>query len=67
MDDKKGYLVLTRRDGESIQIQDTSQPESPTIEITLIHWHGESPRIAIAAPKHFRIMRSELLEKRDDK
>jgi carbon storage regulator CsrA len=67
MTDKNGYLVLTRRDGESVQIQDQSSPDSPIIEITLIHYCGESPRLAISAPKHFKIMRSELLDMSDKK
>ena len=48
-------LVLTRDRDESIDI-------GPDIRITLVRTQGRRARIAIEAPQHVRIMRSELNE-----
>ncbi|MRN54288.1 carbon storage regulator CsrA [Paenibacillus monticola] len=46
-------LVLTRKKGESIIIQDN-------IEITILSVDGDSIRVGISAPKHVDIFRQEV-------
>lgn len=46
-------LVLSRKKGESIIIQDQ-------IEVTLLGVEGDTVRIGISAPKHVDIFRKEL-------
>lgn len=46
-------LVLTRKKGESIIIQDN-------IEITILSVEGDSIRVGISAPKHVDIFRQEV-------
>lgn len=47
-------LVLSRRKGESIIIQDQ-------IEITVLEVDGDTVKIGIAAPREIEILRKELL------
>lgn len=46
-------LVLTRKKGESIVIQDN-------IEVTVLSVEGETVKIGISAPKHVDIFRQEI-------
>ncbi|MNH33323.1 hypothetical protein D3C79_938260 [compost metagenome] len=46
-------LVLTRKKGESIVIQDN-------IEVTVLSVDGETVKIGISAPKHVDIFRQEV-------
>ncbi len=46
-------LVLTRKKGESIIIQDN-------IEITILSVDGDSIKVGISAPKHVDIFRQEV-------
>jgi carbon storage regulator len=47
-------LVLSRKKGQSIVIQDD-------IEITVLEVEGDLIKIGISAPKHVQIVRKELL------
>jgi carbon storage regulator len=47
-------LVLSRKKGQSIVIQDD-------IEITVLEVEGDMIKIGITAPKHVQIVRKELL------
>lgn len=50
-----GTLILGRRVGESIQIGDD-------ITVTFVEFHGHSQiRLSIKAPKHVKVVRTELL------
>lgn len=46
-------LVLTRKKGESIVIQDQ-------IELTILNVDGDTVKVGIAAPKHVDIFRKEV-------
>lgn len=48
-------LVLSRKKGESIVIQDE-------IEITVLGVEGDTVRIGISAPRHIDILRKEVYE-----
>lgn len=48
-------LVLSRKKGQSIVIQDT-------IEITVLEIEGDTIKLGIQAPKNVPILRKELLE-----
>ncbi|MEQ9411442.1 MAG: carbon storage regulator CsrA [Fuerstiella sp.] len=49
-------LVLSRKPGESIQIDDD-------IFVTVAEVRGGRVRLAISAPRHVRIVRKEILER----
>jgi carbon storage regulator len=49
-----GFLVLTRRDSESVMIGDD-------IEITVLEVVGASVKIGISAPRAVKVLRSELV------
>ena len=49
-----GFLVLTRRDSESVMIGDD-------IEITVLGVAGAAVRIGISAPRTVKVLRSELV------
>lgn len=53
----KGNLVLSRKFGESISIGDD-------IEVKILRNAGGVVRIAVEAPKHIRVLRSELKQNR---
>lgn len=52
-------LVLTRKRNESIVIFVGAE----TIVLTIENVQGERAKIGIEAPRHFQIMRGELLER----
>lgn len=54
-----GYLVLSRKVGEKIDI---TAPGGQRLEIVLAELRGDKARIGIAAPKDFRINRREITE-----
>jgi carbon storage regulator len=49
-----GFLVLTRRDRESVMIGDD-------IEITVLEVAGAAVRIGISAPRSVKVLRSEIV------
>lgn len=49
-----GFLVLTRRDSESVMIGDD-------IEITVLEVAGAAVKIGISAPRAVKVLRSELV------
>lgn len=57
---KNGNLVLTRRFGEAIQIDVGG--EIVTVSVASIN--GKICRLAINAPKHVQVLRTELLERK---
>lgn len=50
-------LTLTRRTGQTIQIGDD-------ITVTVVGIRGNNARIAISAPKHIAVDRSEIAERK---
>lgn len=48
-------LVLSRRDGESIQLGDD-------VEIVIIKSKGKTTQLGIKAPRDMKVLRSELID-----
>ena len=57
-------LVLTRKEGESIVIE---QPGGEPIVITIAKLRAGSVRVGIDAPKHVHILRAEIVDKAKEK
>ena len=53
-------LVLTRKDGQSIQI---TTPDNHVINIMITRAEHGKAKIGIDAPAYYSVMREELLEK----
>lgn len=51
-------LVLTRKDGESVQIGDE-------VRVTILRISGNRVTVGIEAPKQVQVVRTELLESDD--
>lgn len=57
--EKRGNLVLSRFPDESIEIGE--------VTVTIVEVRGDQVRLAIKAPKHVEVMRTELGPKRKGK
>ena len=59
--DGNGVLTLGRRAGESVLIY----ADGLVIEVVMVEIRGDEVRLAFSAPRHVKIVRSEL-ERRDE-
>jgi carbon storage regulator len=55
----EGYLILSRRRGESIIIDGD-------IKVTILDTRGNQTRVGIQAPKEVEILREELIGDKDE-